>query len=495
MTSEFTRLRDQDHGSNEGAGSCLSTCRTWYRHKSGGCVILVVVLGCLTFVGILLAIAVLERPAQPKDHETLPGESGGSAAEQCSLILVESIPQHMQYGTNATFGLPLDKAWQQLISAATTEVDVVSYYWTLTGEDIGINSTSDKPGKAILSELAALPSRNVSVRVLTSVPSVPTNSTDLKILIENGAQVRKVDFGNLTDGILHSKFWIVDRKHVFIGSANMDWRAITQVKELGVALFNCSSLAKDLRKIFQSYWVMGLPNSSLPHPWPAQYETTINQQHPLLVKTDNVTSQLYLSASPPSFCPPSRTQDLEAILSIISEAQHYVHVAVMDYFPAVLFIKPRRYWPHIDDAIKVAAFERKVKIRMLISCGMNSDPAMLPFLKSLASVNNPHRNISIEIKLYIVPAANQSSIPFSRINHNKYMVTDKKAYISTSNWSGDYFLTTAGVGLVISQHAPPPILKTALQNQLREVFNRDWNSEFAVKLANLGHHPDCALST
>lgn len=67
--------------------------------------------------------------------------------------------------------------------------------------------------------------------------------------------------------------------------------------------------------------------------------------------------------------------------------------------------------------------------------------------------------------------------------------------VGTSNWSGDYFQTTAGVGLVISQHAPPPILKSALQNQLREVFNRDWNSEFAVKLADLGHHPDCALST
>lgn len=57
-------------------------------------------------------------------------------------------------------------------------------------------------------------------------------------------------------------------------------------------------------------------------------------------------------------------------------------------------------------------------------------------------------------------------------------------------------MTTAGVGLVISQNAPPPIWKTgALQDQLREVFNRDWNSEFAVKLADLGHHPDCALST
>lgn len=66
------------------------------------------------------------------------------------MVLVESIPQHVHYAANATFGLPLDEAWQQLISAATAEVDVVSYYWTLTGEDIGINSTSDKPVKRCL---------------------------------------------------------------------------------------------------------------------------------------------------------------------------------------------------------------------------------------------------------------------------------------------------------------------------------------------------------
>lgn len=69
------------------------------------------------------------------------------------------------------------------------------------------------------------------------------------------------------------------------------------------------------------------------------------------------------------------------------------------------------------------------------------------------------------------------------------------ASLGTSNWSGDYFLNTAGVGLVISQRAPPPVRKAELGNQLKEVFSRDWNSEFAVKLADLGHHPDCALST
>lgn len=481
MTSMYKSLHD-NYVSNKG--------------RSTSCVTLAVILGCLTVLGILLAIAVLERPPPPKDHETLPGDSVRSnfSADQCSMVLVESIPQHMKYKANVTFGIPLEKAWKELLSMATEEVEVASFYWTLTGEDINVNSSSDIPGREILQELGELPSRNLSVRLVTSIPTVRNNSTDLKLLKQKGVHVREVNFGRLMKGVLHSKFWIVDRKHMFVGSANMDWRALTQVKELGVVLYNCSSLAEDLHKIFQSYWVMGHFNSSLPEPWPAKYDTDINQHHPLLVKSGNVSSRFYLTGSPPPFCPLSRTQDLEAILSIISEAHHFVDVAVMEYFPSTRFEKPRRFWPPIDDAIRAAAFERKVKIRMLISCGLDSDPAMLPFLHSLASMDSPHQNISIEIKMYIVPVGNQTDIPYSRVNHNKYMVTDKVAYIGTSNWSGDYFVTTAGVGLVVSQHAPHPVWKTALQSQLRAVFDRDWHSEFAVHLADLQHHPDCALS-
>lgn len=467
------------------------------KRRSTSCVALAVILGCLTVLGVLLAIAVLERPNPPKDHETLPQGAGGSvlSTDQCSMALVESIPQHMKYKANATLGIPLEQVWKDLISMAMAQVDISSFYWTLTGEDINVNSSSDTAGRDILKALEELPSRNVSVRVLTSVPTVRTNSTDLEILKQKGVQVRRVNFGRLTGGVLHSKLWIVDRKHVFIGSANMDWRALTQVKELGVVVYNCSSLANDLHKIFKSYWEMGQSHSSVPQPWPAEYDTAFNKQHPLLVKSDNISSRLYLTGSPPSFCPPSRTQDLEAILSIISEAQHYMDVAVMEYFPTRRFERPQRYWPIIDDAIRTAAFERRVKIRMLISCGRDSDPAMLPFLQSLASMDSPHHNISLQLKLYIVPVGNQSDIPYTRVNHNKYMVTDKVAYIGTSNWSGDYYLTTAGVGLVISQHAPHHVWKTkALQFQLKSVFERDWHSEFAVHLADLGNHPECALS-
>lgn len=32
-----------------------------------------------------------------------------------------------------------------------------------------------------------------------------------------------------TGGVLHSKFWVVDGRHIYVGSANMDWRSLTQV--------------------------------------------------------------------------------------------------------------------------------------------------------------------------------------------------------------------------------------------------------------------------
>ncbi|XP_072313533.1 5'-3' exonuclease PLD4, partial [Eucyclogobius newberryi] len=457
--------------------------------KPTSCVVLAAVLACLTLLGTLLAFAVLVRPSTSENDPNEP------TIDSCSMALVESIPLYMEYSDNATFGDPLETVWEGLIAMATKQLDVVSFYWTLTDSDITVNSSTAIPGSRILTGLEALPAKNVSVRVLISKPTVLTNSTDLKNLQQNGVQVREVDFGRLTHGVLHSKFWIVDRKHLFIGSPNMDWRALTQVKELGVVIYNCSSLAIDLEKIFTSYWEMGLPNSTLPDPWPSKYDTNITILRPLLVKEDNISSQIYIAGSPPLFCPLSRTPDIDAILTSISEAQHYVDVGVMEYLPMVQFDGPPKYWSVLDDAIRAAAFDRRVKFRMLISCGRDSNPNTLSFLQSLAALDSNLTHISIKIKLFIVPVGNQTGIPYTRVNHNKYMVTDKVAYIGTSNWSGDYFTTTGGVGLVISQHAPHLIWKKSLQSQLSAIFERDWNSQFAVNLDELGHHPDCALVT
>jgi len=47
-----------------------------------------------------------------------------------------------------------------------------------------------------------------------------------------GAVVRTVDMPRLTGGVLHTKFWLVDSTHLYVGSANMDWRSLTQVSSV-----------------------------------------------------------------------------------------------------------------------------------------------------------------------------------------------------------------------------------------------------------------------
>lgn len=43
------------------------------------------------------------------------------------------------------------------------------------------------------------------------------------------ADVRYVNTTALIKGHLHSSFWVVDRRHFYIGSASMDWRSLATV--------------------------------------------------------------------------------------------------------------------------------------------------------------------------------------------------------------------------------------------------------------------------
>lgn len=56
-----------------------------------------------------------------------------------------------------------------------------------------------------------------------------------------GAEVREVDLKAVTGGIVHTKLWVVDQKHFYLGSANMDWRSLSQVKrrEREMCIFRC----------------------------------------------------------------------------------------------------------------------------------------------------------------------------------------------------------------------------------------------------------------
>ncbi|XP_009646609.2 5'-3' exonuclease PLD3, partial [Egretta garzetta] len=241
-------------------------------------------------------------------------------------------------------------------------------------------------GEQILEELLQLAQRGVAVRIAVSRPSSKSPLNDLQVLERSGAAVRVVDMPQLTGGVLHTKFWLVDGTHLYIGSANMDWRSLTQVKELGAAVYNCSCLAKDLGKIFEAYWALGVPGASIPVPWPANYSTTFNMETPLELKLNDTDAAVYFSSSPPPLCAAGRTQDLGALLSVIDAAEDFIDIAVMSYLPTTEFSHPQRFWPAIDNRLRKAIFERRVKVRLLAGCWRHSQVTMFPFLKSLAAV-------------------------------------------------------------------------------------------------------------
>lgn len=55
------------------------------------------------------------------------------------------------------------------------------------------------------------------------------------------------------------------------------------------------------------------------------------------------------------------------------------------------------YWPVLDTALRVAAFSRGVHVRLLVSCWLNTDPRMFPFLRSLQALSNPAANVSLDV--------------------------------------------------------------------------------------------------
>ncbi|XP_033971780.1 5'-3' exonuclease PLD3 isoform X1 [Trematomus bernacchii] len=444
------------------------------------------IVALATVAALLLAATALYNLLTPRAPPTHPAPSSSlrlpqapSCSDPCRIVLVESIPEGLTFNSSTPHP-SIYQAWLNLMAEARSSVDIASFYWTLTNKDTGTHEPSANQGETVLKTLAKL-SGKVSVRIAVNTPQHSQPQDDLRLLNASGANIREVNVKKLTSGVLHTKFWVVDKKHIYIGSANMDWRSLTQVKELGAVVYNCSCLAADLGKIFEAYWFLG-ESDSVPSPWPPSFSTNYNKDTPLELPLNNTPSNVYLSSSPPSFCGAGRTGDLQSILSVMEDAQSFIYIAVMNYLPTMEFSHPKRYWADIDTQLRRVSYEKRVKVRLLISCWASTQPIMFTFLKSLASVYDPKSRLDIQVRLFVVPSTpQQKGIPFARVNHNKYMVTDKIAYIGTSNWSGDYFVSTAGSALVVNQTASESSEPT-VQSQLQAVFERDWDSAYSTPL-------------
>ncbi|EHB18342.1 Phospholipase D3 [Heterocephalus glaber] len=526
--------------------------------KKARWVLLVLILAVVGFGALMTQLFLWEYGDL---HLFGPNQRPAPCYDPCEAVLVESIPEGLDF-PNATMSNPsTSQAWLGLLAGAHSSLDIASFYWTLTNNDTHMQEPSaqqgeevlhqlqtlaprgvkvriavSKPngpqpqadlqallqsgaqvrmvdmqklthgvlhtkfwvvdqthfylgsanmdwrsltqGEEVLHQLQTLAPRGVKVRIAVSKPNGPQPQADLQALLQSGAQVRMVDMQKLTHGVLHTKFWVVDQTHFYLGSANMDWRSLTQVKELGVVMYNCSCLAQDLTKIFEAYWYLGQAGSSIPSTWPRPYDTRYNQETPMEICLNGTPALAYLASAPPPLCPSGRTPDLKALLNVVDNARSFIYIAVMNYLPTMEFSHPRRFWPSIDDGLRRAAYERGVKVRLLISCWGHSEPSMRSFLLSLAALRDNHTHIDIQVKLFVVPADEaQARIPYARVNHNKYMVTERATYIGTSNWSGNYFTETAGTSLLVAQNG-----RGGLRSQLEAVFLRDWDSPYSHDL-------------
>uniref|UniRef100_A0A4W4G1U9 Phospholipase D family, member 7 n=2 Tax=Electrophorus electricus TaxID=8005 RepID=A0A4W4G1U9_ELEEL len=406
-------------------------------------------------------------------------------SKDCRLTLVESVPKGMLFPPGSPHLQSISDTWTNLLNRANSSVSIAAFYLTLRDFDVDLTEPSAMQGKELFSQLKRLESRGVNLKIAVNAPQ--TYRTDTDELSEAGAEVREVNLQTITGGIVHTKLWVVDRKHIYVGSANMDWRSLTQVKEVGVSVEDCNCLAQDAARIFGVYWEIGaLKNGSLPPFWPGRFSALSSTKYPLAVKFNGVPARVYLSSSPPQLSTYGRSDDLSAILSVIADAKEFIYVSVMDYIPMTQFTHPIRFWPAIDSALREAACAQGVEVNLLVSCWSHSPGAMFIFLQSLSVLSKKPLRCNIHVKVFEVPSTQeQLQIPFARVSHAKYMVTDGVVYIGTSNWSENYFSQTAGVGLVINQTGSKVEKgQQTVHHQLQEIFQRDWNSAFSQTLTD-----------
>nr|XP_008532850.1 PREDICTED: phospholipase D3 [Equus przewalskii] len=346
--------------------------------KKARWVLLVLILAVVGFGALMTQLFLWEYGDL---HLFGPNQRPAPCYDPCEAVLVESIPEGLDFPNASVANPSTSQAWLGLLAGAHSSLDIASFYWTLTNNDTHTQEPSAQQGEEVLRQLQTLAPRGVKVRVAVSKPNGP-------------------------------------------------------------------------------------------------HDTRYNQETPMEICLNGTPALAYLASAPPPLCPSGRTPDLKALLNVVDNARSFIYISVMNYLPTMEFSHPHRFWPAIDDGLRRAAYERGVKVRLLISCWGHSEPSMRAFLLSLAALRDNHTHCDIQLKLFVVPADEaQARIPYARVNHNKYMVTERATYIGTSNWSGSYFTETAGTSLLVTQNG-----RGGLRSQLEAIFLRDWDSPYSHDL-------------
>lgn len=465
--------------------------------------------------------------------------------------LVETIPLGMEDlhipGSESTAD-----ALVRLVHAAEETIDLTALYWSLrpdvesdedmhgwTAEEL-VQRFGAGRGRELYAALESAASRGVRVRILES-PGFDEMAVASESAVLRERYVDQVDLRviRLEDwyggGIMHQKLWIIDRRSMYLGSANNDWRSLSQVKEIGIVIEDAPELAADAENYFETWWtfaqiepgnqntvsffdaqshvnrriplwsLMVPPAHRAPHPLDRpEFRTPHGWDDPLSVHLNGQHGEFVLSGAPREVCVGNRVFDGDLLVDTILDATTTVCINVMDFAPVSIYDptdvrSPAEaggndsrsspvWWPNLVDALMHAIATKRVHARLLVSEWSHTSPFVAPFLEALAACaqaasSNPRMAAgALEVRRFRVPGWDSTgpkvdgrSVIYpghTRVNHVKYVVTDRRINIGTSNMTWDYFSATAGTSVNVTH--------VGLIQDLQRRFDRDWNSAYAL---------------
>ncbi|GMF45924.1 unnamed protein product [Phytophthora fragariaefolia] len=480
---------------------------------------------------------------------------GGLMGPGAALTLVESLPVG-----DFALASPVPQTFEtltRLVRAAETSVDLSAMYWNLLGgEDRRVYSEAEmkqfgaERGRELLFALKDAAIRGVNIRIVTAKQGAGRAETlpeEVQLLVDAAPEnVHVRCWGGpewYGSGILHQKIWVFDARHVYVGSANMDWKSLAQVMEVGVVMQNVptkSAVMQDVQRLFETWWMFASPEL-LPAKTGTYFSDRFQQQlqvptwslflpseqrtedpfvkaglsslgnisHQLqtpfsarLSESDTETSaevastaaQMFIAAAPlEATAGHSRAFDEDALVYTIRSAKSFVSLSVMDFAPFSMYSPGPIHWPALTNALLASVYSKPgLQVRLLISQWQHTSPQLLEALATLKKqaelCQHMHNRCTgrLEIKIFRVPGW-QNTTPsagakaewpsYTRVNHAKYIVTDTRANVGTSNMEWGYFYTTAGAS-VNTNHEPT---RKALEN----IFERNWNSSYAKALEQI----------
>lgn len=374
-------------------------------------------------------------------------------SQQDEFELVESVPVETILDQSS---LPrTSDVWLKMINDAKSSLDIEVFYFA---------DEKGQPLEEIMNALKNAADQGVKIRIIVDSSFYINNDKSVdKLQGRENIQIKKIPVGNIAGGVMHAKYFIADKENLFIGSQNMDWRALIHIHEIGVRVKN-SDLAKTFGDVFETDWQLCDGNREGLSDQPGK--NYINSSNLVTLHSDEYGKiVLYPAFSPPSLNMNGLSSEETELLKMISIAQDSLHIQMYSYSPKAK--NEKNYYDKIDLALREAA-SRNVKIKIIFSDWAIREPAT-DFIKKLSQVNN------IEIKFSSIPEYSGGFIPYSRVEHCKYFTADNNvSWISTSNWEWGYFNNCRNATLIIENEK--------VNSELSNVFFRDWNGPYTSNI-------------